>query len=299
MNNKKPTTEEYQKSINHLMITVNDKYINNYTRISHRCDRCDDPIIRSPKKMKLSKGCNKCAGGKRKLTSEEYSELTMSFGIFSCGYSTGENECSHRCLRCYYRWDTRPSYFKKKGECPKCLKMKTDAHIENDYRDFLGTFGCRLIGNYNTAREKIEHQFKCRHLFSVAPTKVTGGQRCKTCSEARTSYQMYKNKPTTLYLIDMPGFGVKPGLSQKPVPHRYIDDCRRGLVYSIIDEIHYEDGWDAWKHEQFILDATKNDQIFENNKSVGCPLKGGNTEIRAISSADVILYYFERLRNQS
>ena len=88
------------------------------------------------------------------------------------------------------------------------------------------------------------------------------------------------------------GIGGKPGLTTISVEERY---KREALKYSTITEVHYTDGWNAWKAEQSILQQTKEFQMFKNNKDG--PLQAGSTEIRQVQCLDVIIDYFQELNN--
>ncbi len=235
-------------------------------------------------------------------TDEEYKELIKNTSVVSLEpYIKARTKHLHQCKLCGDKWMVAPMNITKGKGCRICsgkrafvkgggktLKIRSD-----EYKNTLPNKDISLLGDYVTARTPILHQCnKCNNLWNVRPDNITQGQGCPVCNIRKRDYKRYKNIPTILYLISIDGIGVKPGLTQTSVHRRYLEDVN--LKYSIIDEIHYKDGWDAYKREEFILKETIKSKITWEVR----PLTTGNTEIRDFTIADVIIDYFDELSNK-
>ncbi len=205
-------------------------------------------------------------------------------------YVTASTKIPHRCKKCGYGWDQSPHVIKRAKKCPYCagnLPLDTST-----YKKQISNLPLECIGEYINSHTKIKHRCKkCSCIWSVKPENVKGvGSGCPKCHKAKQAYRTYKNRVTILYLIDVVGVGIKPGLTLTSINERYIKD---GVNLEEMSSVVYNDGHKAWKMEQFILNETKQGQLF-NIGSSG-PLVAGNTEIRDYKFATVMMDFFDEL----
>ncbi len=233
----------------------------------------------------------------KKYTQSEYEESIKDSAVKSIGTYLGiKTPHPHQCKLCDYIWSPLPGSVRGGHGCPLCGKLKISKSKlikQKDYIKSIEKSSVKLIGDYVGTSIPTPHQCKvCDHIWSPYPLHIKRGSACPKCWRLKTAYQKYKGYPTTLYLIDIIGVGIKPGVTKESVKRRYRTD---NIKYKIIYEIPFNDGWDAWKLEQSILNSTIEGQIYRFN-NIG-PLIGGNTEIRNISVGDLIISFFEEYKD--
>ncbi len=290
---RKITDEEYKKSIEKTDVTSIDVYKGDSIKHLHECKRCHHRWMAFPTNVKRGSGCLLCFGTP-KIAHKEYVKSIENLEVYSIGiYVSQQTKHLHGCKKCKHKWMVTPGNIKSGRGCVKCFENSRRIS-QSDYEESIKDSSVKSCGIYTLSGEKHLHECKkCHHRWMVKPTHIKRGVGCPLCFRNKTAYQRYKNIPTTLYLIDLPNNEVKPGLFQDSLSSRY----GKNVDYTSIYEIYYSDGWDAWKHEQFILEETKNYQIYPYPYGQNGPLEGGNTEIRNSVCADVIIGYFEELKN--
>lgn len=113
-------TEEYIKRINNR-ITCLEAYINNSTKILHRCNTCSHEWKISPGNVLSGYSCPEC-GGTRKKTHEEYSSEAYALGITVLQpYLNNKTALLHECIKAKHQIFTTPTSLLYKMEgCVFC-----------------------------------------------------------------------------------------------------------------------------------------------------------------------------------
>ena len=135
---RKKTHEEYVKEVFKINsnIEVIGKYINNKTKILHKCkiDGYEWYVI--PKSILKGCGCPKC-GGTLKLTHEEYiekvAEINPNIKVLDT-YVDIKTKILHKCLVDYYEWMVTPDSILHGIGCPKCNTSHGERNIESYLR---------------------------------------------------------------------------------------------------------------------------------------------------------------------
>ena len=110
----------------------------------------------------------------------------------------------------------------------------------------------------------------CDNIWLVTPSNVKNGNGCPKCAGRRTSKQKYKNKKTLLYYILFENGVYKIGLTMSSIKKRYSGDS---IKYRILATQVFDDGYEAWRWERYILD------FYSSKKYLGNKfIKAGITE---------------------
>jgi hypothetical protein len=141
------------------------------------------------------------------------------------------------------------------------------------------------LTNYKGTHSKIDIICPIHGEFSQLAYAHYNGQGCPKCANFKrvetSKYDTYKNVPTTLYYIKIDKF-YKIGLTQSSLKRRFgnkFDDI------TVIKTWHFDDGWEAFLLEQYVLKKT--DKFMPKNKNL--PINEGKTELRTIDVIDVIV----------
>ena len=182
--------------------------------------------------------------------------------------------------------------------CQKCAwknnglnRKKTEAEVINLFNEVHGDYYDYSLINYDHCRAKIDIICPIHGVFSQEPAGHYNGQGCPKCAifkRVETSkYNTYKNKPTILYYIKIGEF-YKIGLTQSSLKSRF-----RSLFkdIEIIKTWNFEDGWNAFKLEQYVLKKTERYKPLDKN----LPINEGKTELRTI---DILNEIIEGMENE-
>ena len=102
---------------------------------------------------------------------------------------------------------------------------------------------------------------------------------CPICISDANSYDKYKNKPTTLYIIKINDL-YKVGVTQSGINARYSKELKEGIIIETLYEKVFEDGLEAYSREQEILQDTIEFVVDRMNSPL---VNGGYTELRYIN----------------
>lgn len=132
--NIKKTHQEYVEEVTLINpnIEVVGEYINNHTKILHRCKIDGHQWMSPPNNILNGKGCPKCYGN-AKMTHKEYVEklLIINPNIEVIGkYVNVATKTLHRCKIDGYEWLPRPHDILAGCGCPKCKTSKGEKAIE-------------------------------------------------------------------------------------------------------------------------------------------------------------------------
>lgn len=171
-------------------------------------------------------------------------------------------------------------------ECCGCEKCRTESKLltEDEYiKQIIERFPeNKFLYNYDLINYKGDSKKitifcnKCNVFFEQQAGVHKRGCGCKVCASSKNIFDIYKDKPTYLYYISI-GDYFKVGVSKSKVSYRYSgrynpNNCK----ITIISEVLFQDGYEAWCKEQKILQLVNYDKVSKEE----CPIKGGFTEVR-------------------
>lgn len=128
---KRKTTEEYIKELElkNPNLEVMGDYINNHTKILHKCRRHNITYSTTPAQALKGGGCDQCRSEKISSallkTPEQYTkevnEKTKNIEILGI-YLGAEVKILHKCKICNYEWNASPNNILHGKGCPVCSK---------------------------------------------------------------------------------------------------------------------------------------------------------------------------------
>lgn len=172
------------KEINKNIIPI-DKYVNNATKISHKC-LIDGYIWKTrPSDILVGHGCPKCAGVKRR-THDEYVEELKSINpnieVLEPYINKG-TAIRHRCLVDGYEWHPIPNNLLRGAKCPRCSKV--ERYTTEDFKRKLKLINpnIEVLDEYVNSSTPI--RAKCLidgYIWPVRPGDLLKGYGCPKCS---------------------------------------------------------------------------------------------------------------------
>lgn len=204
------THEEYVEflRIHRPELIVNENYINNTTKISYTSLRCGHTWMAKPEKIKIGRGCPKCARN-QKLTHDEYVEhlsLNNPDFIVNEEYNGTHSKISHTHLTCGYTWSVVPNRIKRKSPCPNCngqgfnptkpstgyvllfdtfIKFGVTTNLKRrlaSHRTKNGAYTVHYIKDFDTGEKGLEWESKIKSHFGYVNGAVTKNE----CSDGYT-----------------------------------------------------------------------------------------------------------------
>ena len=193
----------------------------------------------------------------KKITTKEYKEQIKNRNVEVLEEYKGiQIKILHQCSK-GHKWMAQPHNIKKGHGCPECFNKKLTLSTQK-YKEQIKDTGFRILEEYKGAKIKILHQCAKGHQWMAVPRSIKNGTGCPYCQSQKTAFDRYKNKPTWLYYIFIPSKNIyKIGVSmnrQGGTKGRYKNES---FEIEIIQEELFEDGYEAWKLEQEIIQANK------------------------------------------
>jgi len=253
-------------------------------------------------------GCKKCANvlnaSKRNISESDAikkSQNVHGYGAFDYGlknklnYTNMSTKWNITCNKCDLYFEQLPSNnIHSKHGCPKCAKQDRLVPLVDMIERSKEIHG-KTTFNYSKIKESnyknILSTWKltcniCGYEFEQTVTRnVLEKRGCNKCARNRTKYQIYKNKPTTLYYIKIDDC-YKIGLTQTSIKQRYSKELTENLDIEPIQEWYFEDGYCAYLIEQRVLELTTKNRTTKSKS----PIKSGWTEIRTVDILPEIIY---------
>lgn len=183
---QKKTSEEYNKEVFELNsnIEVVGEYINNRTKILHRCKIDGYEWYSTPSSILSGCGCPKC-GGKVKKTQEEYikevSNINPNIEVLG-NYDGMNTKILHRCKIDSYEWNAYPNHILRGSGCPVCSGLKKKTHEEYVGELNIINSNIEAIEEYINAYTPIFHKCKIDgYEWRVSPHSLLCGSGCPMC----------------------------------------------------------------------------------------------------------------------
>lgn len=183
------STKEYKELIKNRTIECLDEYISCDTKIKHRCLICGYIWSVRPYCILNGYGCPNCSHRAR-LTIDGYKKRIMDKGVECLGeYTNICTKIKHRCLKCGYVWDVRPSDVINHHGCPKCAYTQGGIKHRigtNQYNERIRLANIICIEEYINTRTKIEHKcLVCGCVWKTTPDNILQGCGCPNCASGR------------------------------------------------------------------------------------------------------------------
>ena len=199
---KTKTTEEYKERLKSINPNIEplEEYINNKTKILHRCLICGNIWKTSPNNALNGYGCPACALVKKTKTIEEYREQLKSINpnIEPLEeYINNKTKILHRCLICNYEWKATPGNILVGRGCPACVGVKK--RTAEEYKEELKSINPNIepYEEYINTDTKILHKcLICGNIWKAAPTNILRGNSCPDCAslKRRKTTEEYKSE---------------------------------------------------------------------------------------------------------
>ena len=178
------TTEEYKKEIENRNIECLEEYINNSTKILHKCLKCGNTWKAAPNSILGGSNCPACAGNKKKTTEEYKEELKDINPNIICleEYINNSTKILHKCLKCGNTWKAKPNNILHGTNCPVCFgtPKKTTEEYKTKLKDINPNIIC--LEEYKTGKTKIFHKcLICGNTWAAIPNSILNGNGCPHC----------------------------------------------------------------------------------------------------------------------
>lgn len=253
---KSITLEEYKKRISKHPIEYQSGFVNLHTKCKHKCLECNHIWDVVPNSIMAGHGCPRCVGNE-KWDTKRYNDYLSEFDDIQClgNYVNSTTKIKHKCLKCEHIWYITPANVKRGRRCPICARnQKWDSER---YNKSISGINIRSLEDYTNRDKKIKHKcLVCNHVWLATPRAIRMGSKCPQCSKPHyCDYAFYHGKPTTLYYVYIQEYDIyKIGLTTRTVDIRYRQET---FNFKVIFERFFEDGGEAYKEEQRLLEEFK------------------------------------------
>lgn len=232
---RRKTTEEYIQECKEKGYDLPvENYINNSTKIEHKCNKCGNVYKQTPAKHLCGHGCYTCGiktrTDKLRKTTEEYLQECKEKGLDLPieDYINSNTKINHKCKHGHI-YSQRPADHLCGQGCPICgieniskAKTKSSKEYLHDCKDR----GYDLpVEDYIDAHIKIKHKCSQGHIYKQTPNNHLNGQGCPICGGTKRKtpkeyYSLCKDRGLDLPIEDYVN-------AQTKITHT----CSRGHVY--------------------------------------------------------------------
>ncbi len=143
--------------------------------------------------------------------------------------------------------------------CPECGKLITNRLSNKEFKEksykIHNNFYDYSMVDYKNYLTPVKIICPVHGIFEQKPRDHLQGCNCPLCSKNQTAYTKYKNKKTWLYYVYILKYNVyKIGLSKNSVKNRFKYE---DFEVEILDEVLFEDGYQAYLLEQGVIEENK------------------------------------------
>lgn len=201
------TPDQYVKDLsekNPNFIVLED-YVDNKTKIKHKCLICNYEFLIAPIYALNGNNCPKCAisirSQKRMSTNDEYidkllQKYTVVFPIEN--YKGALNKILHVDLSCGHIFSMSPANVLSGERCPYCVGIRLGEKFLKTHDEYLAELQNSNINiypkeKYKGAYVKILHVFPCGHEYLCSPMSILKYHSCIICSSKNRGLNQRKN----------------------------------------------------------------------------------------------------------
>ena len=188
------TNEKYLeevKIINNTILPL-ETYINEKTKILHRCLLCGYEWKTIPDRILRGHGCPKCNCNVSK-TSEEYFDLVKinnpNIEILE-EYNSSNKKILCKCKKHEYIWKAYAPNILKGGGCPLCRVEKVSEKRTKPHQQFIleakrSNPNIAILDTYCGTKNKIKVKcLQCNHEWMAYPEDILHGHGCAICNNS-------------------------------------------------------------------------------------------------------------------
>lgn len=194
---KRKSHEEYVQELAKVnpSIEVLGTYINNYTKILHKCKTHDYEWYVTPNRILCGVNCPVCSG--KVITHEEYikrvAEVNPNIEVVGT-YVDSKTKILHRCKVDGYEWYAKPNGILMGSGCAMCYGNKKKTHEEYIRLVFEINQNIEVVGRYVGYDTPILHKCKIDgYEWFVAPNSILHGIGCPKCAKKVRTHDDYVN----------------------------------------------------------------------------------------------------------
>lgn len=239
----KKTNEQFKHEVKEAVgneYTFLEPYVNSYTKIRVKHNKCGHVYTISPHQFLGGSRCRYCSSNHR-LTTEEFKQwLHNKYGdeyTLLSDYVNSRTRVKIRHNKCGNVWETSPDSLKQGKGCPKCaIEKNTQAkRMTNDQfvarvKEQVGN-EYTVVGTYVDSQTKIKMKHnKCGTVWEIKPNNFLNGQRCPTCCANHYDKMTQKEFEKRVYDVlgkDYKVIGTYNGLD-KPIEIKHL---KCGRIY--------------------------------------------------------------------
>lgn len=165
-----------------------EEYVNNSTKIKHKCSKCNNIYEQRPNNHLKGQGCPLCGNNKKglsiKKTTKQYLQECKSKGLDLPieSYVNALTKIKHICIKGHIYLQAPHDHLKGFG-CSICSENKQKTPKE--YYKLCKSKGLDLpIEDYINNHTKIKHKCSKGHIYKQVPSDHLYGKGCPICRES-------------------------------------------------------------------------------------------------------------------
>ena len=184
---KKKTHEQYYQECKFKGLDLPiENYINNKTKIKHRCSK-GHVYEQAPSIHLQGHGCPVCYGNKKKFSNDYYKECKKKgLDLPIENYINNYTKIKHKCSKCGNIYEQKPSNHLYGHSCPICSKKRPYlAYTQGEYTKLAATItNAYPIEKYKGRMTKIKHKCNnCGNIYEQTPNDLLRGHfGCPYCT---------------------------------------------------------------------------------------------------------------------
>lgn len=228
------TPEDYYKNCKDkgLDLPIED-YINNYTKIKHKCNK-GHIYEQSPSKHLQGQNCPICNGNQKKTTEQYYNECKdKDLDLPLEDYKGANVKIKHKCSKGHI-YEQKPNSHLHGEGCPKCGTKNQSKKITKTNDSYLQE--CRNKGidlpieDYINSSTKIKHKCSDGHIYKQTPNHHLHGNGCPVCAKIKKSNSFLKTSKKYIQECKEQGYDL-PVEDYKGNKIKIKHRCNKGHVY--------------------------------------------------------------------
>lgn len=282
------THENYLKDLykKNIKIFPLEQYNGSTNKIKHKCECGNEEWVVSPNVVLSGSKCWECHPNRR-VTKQEYIQQLKENDIkvqLIGEYILKSKAALHKCT-CGNEWYVLPNDVLKGTRCNNCSGKRAALLTSSNKDEFIRKSNLIHYNRYDykkviyeSSKIKVEIICNvCNNIFLQSPNVHLLGHGCPNCSRNN----IFKDKRMYIYYIKLNNY-FKIGITkykgdiETSVKYRYRDiKLKDNINIEIIDFIEFQNGEEAYKIEQNILNKFKNQHV--SYSEINIP--GGYTEV--------------------